>query len=330
MEYCGVHAVGQIVLANKVVSSQDLGPTNSHMHLIAMPPSWLYKVSVSFENDIDYALIDPEKAVHELSLYLASGGKACLDATTRDYGRNVKSIKSVLEKVPAVQLILVTGFNRGIYLHPDYFPEYFSSSIDKVAEMFANEVEEGIEGTTLKAGAIKVGADYMKILPIEEKLIKAAAQAHKTTGAPILVHTTYGTMALEVLKILEDEYVDPGSVVFFHADRNLDPWYWTEVLEKGSYITIDQLGKIKYAPEGARVKFLADVVSRGYENKVLLGTDFARRSDFISYGGGPGLSYLFKTFIPFAKRVFEKMGIETSVIDKFVKDNPSTALSIKK
>lgn len=32
----------------------------------------------------------------------------------------------------------------------------------------------------------------------------------------------YGTMALEVLKILGNEYVDPGSVVFFHADGNLN------------------------------------------------------------------------------------------------------------
>ncbi|MCS7127730.1 MAG: hypothetical protein RMI83_00405 [Desulfurococcaceae archaeon] len=322
--------MGQVVLANKVISSSELGPTNSHVHLVAMPPPWLYKIPVSFENDIDYALIDPEKATHELSLYLASGGKACLDATTRDYGRNAKSIKSIIEKIPAAQLILVTGFNRGIYLHPDYFPEYFSSSIDKVADIFANEVEEGIEGTTLRAGAIKIGADYMKILPIEEKLIKAAAQAHKATGAPILVHTTYGTMALEILEILEDEYVDPESVTFFHADRNLDPWYWTDVLERGSYITIDQLGKIKYASEGARVEFLAEIVRRGYEDKILLGTDFARRSDFISYGGGPGIPYLFKTFIPFTKRVFEKMGIEANVVDKFIKDNPSAAFSVKK
>ncbi len=64
----GVRAVKQTVLANKVVSSQDPGPANSHMHLAAMPPPWLYEVSISFPNDIDYALIDPEKAAHELSL----------------------------------------------------------------------------------------------------------------------------------------------------------------------------------------------------------------------------------------------------------------------
>jgi len=300
-----------------------LGYVNSHMHLIGMPPSWLYHTP-SFSNDPDYALTDPDRAVEEAKIYLRSGGQSALDATTRDYGRNPKAIYFVLEKVPELNLILVTGFNRGIYLDE----WYYEASVDRIAELFAKEITEGIEETPLRAGAIKIGADYMRILPIEHKCINAAIQAHLATKAPIVVHTTIGTQAVEILDLLEKGGVDPRKVIFFHVDRNLDPWYWEEVATRGSYLVLDQIGKIKYSPENRRIDFILEMVSRGYENQILLGTDFARRSDFISYGGGPGLGYLFEKFIPLAKKIFKKKGYEEKIVEKFVKENPQRAFEI--
>jgi len=70
--------------------------------------------------------------------------------------------------------------------------------------------------------------------------------------------------------------------------------------------------------------------SRGYEEQVLLGTDFARRSDFVSYGGGPGLGYLFEKFVPYAKKVFRHRGVDEKIVDKFVLHNPPRAFAIRK
>ena len=303
--------------------SSELGRVNSHIHLVGMPPPWLYHTP-SFSNDPDYALTDPDKAVEEARILLRSGGNSALDATTRDYGRNPKAIYYVLQNVPELNLILVTGFNRGIYLDE----WYYEASIDRISEMFAREVSESIDGLPLRAGAIKIGADYMRILPIERKCITAAAQAHLATKAPIVVHTTLGTQAVEILDLLEKQGVDPHRVIFFHVDRNLDPWYWEEVAARGAYLVLDQIGKIKYAPESRRVEFLLEMVARGYENQILLGTDFARRSDFISYGGGPGLGYLFEKFVPFAKKIFAKRGYEKSIVEKFVQENPQKAFEV--
>jgi len=303
--------------------SSDLGYVNSHLHLIGMPPPWLYRTP-SFSNDPDYALTDLDKAIEEARVFLRSGGQSALDATTRDYGRSPKAIHYVLQKVPELNLILVTGFNRGIYLNE----WYYEATVDKIAELFVKEITESIDDTPLRAGAIKIGADYMRILPIEHKCINAAIQAHLATKAPIVVHTTLGTQAVEILDLLEKQGVDPRKVVFFHVDRNLDPWYWEEVAARGAYLVLDQVGKIKYAPECRRVEFMLEMVSRGYEDQILLGTDFARRSDFISYGGGPGLGYLFEKFVPFARKIFSKRGYEEKVVEKFVKENPQRAFEI--
>ncbi|MEM4176947.1 MAG: hypothetical protein QXK55_04220 [Nitrososphaeria archaeon] len=316
--------MAKILAADKFISPTDLGPTNVHIHLIGAPPFWLYRTP-SFDNDIDYSLVDQEKALEEIKLYLSSGGCSALDATARDYGRNAKAIEYIIKNVPKINLILVTGFNRGIYLEK----WYYEANEKQIYDMFLKEIETGIDDTNLRAGAIKVGADYMRILPIELKLMKIATEVYKSTGVPIVIHTTLGTMALEILGFLEKNGVDPQHMIFYHADRNLDSWYWTQIAERGAFITIDQIGKIKYAPESRRIDFIIEMVKRGFEDQILLGTDFARRSDFISYGGGPGLEYLFTKFIPFMEMIFEKQGIEKKIIQKFTQNNPSKALTLK-
>jgi len=313
-----------VLTVRGLVPDSEIRMFNSHIHLVAHPPAWLYKTP-SFENDPDYFLTDWERGLEELRHLIDSGGKGALDATTRDYGRSPAALKYIVDRAPGFHLVAVTGFNRGIYLDDSYY----NTPLDRLADFFASEVSEGMEGTGLKAGVIKVGADYMRMLPIEEKCMKAAAIAHKATGAPIVVHITLGTFAAEIQAFLEREGVDPGSVVFFHADRNLDPWYWSMVLEKGSYIVLDQIGKIKYSPEGRRAEFIADMVSRGYEGQILLGTDFARRSDFKSYGGGPGLGYLFSSFIPLLRRVLRSKGFEDRLAETLINENPSKALRIR-
>ncbi|MGB9787103.1 MAG: phosphotriesterase family protein [Infirmifilum uzonense] len=314
-----------ILTARGPVSDDELGYTNLHIHLVAMPPAWLYKTP-TFSNDPDYILSDLDKAVEELKLYHASGGQAAVDATCRDYGRNPKAMVQVVERVPEVKLVLVTGFNRGIYLEE----WYYTASEDKLAELFASEVKNGIEGTPLRAGLIKIGADYMRILPVESKGMRAAASAHLSTGAPIVVHTTLGTAALEILELLERQGVDPASVIFYHVDRNLDVYYWEEIASRGSYLVLDQIGKVKYAPESARALFILNMVRRGFERHILLGTDIARRSEMKSYGGGPGLDYLFGKFVPYLRKVFEKEGVEAGLVEKFVLENPRRALRLRK
>lgn len=314
-----------VLTARGPVSDSELGYTNLHIHLVAMPPAWLYKTP-TFSNDPDYVLSDVDKAVEELKIFYKSGGRSAVDATCRDYGRSPKAMLQVVERVPEVKLILVTGFNRGIYLE-DW---YYTSSEDKLAEFFASEVKEGIEGTPLRAGLIKIGADYMRILPVEAKCMRAAASAHLSTGAPIVVHTTLGTAALEILELLEGQGVDPSSVVFYHVDRNLDPYYWGEVASRGSYLVLDQIGKVKYAPESARALFILNMVKMGFEGQIMLGTDIARRSEMKSYGGGPGLDYLFGRFVPYLRKIFEREGADASIVEKFILDNPRRALRLRK
>jgi predicted metal-dependent phosphotriesterase family hydrolase len=79
------------------------------------------------------------------------------------------------------------------------------ASIQQLTEVFTKELTEGIEGSGVRAGIIKVGSSMRRITDTEEKLIRAAARAHRRTGAPITTHATVGTMGREQVQILEDE-----------------------------------------------------------------------------------------------------------------------------
>ena len=51
------------------------------------------------------------------------------------------------------------------------------------------------------------------ITPPEERVFRAAARAHKKTGAPLSTHTWLETLAQDQLDLFEDEGVDLSHVI---------------------------------------------------------------------------------------------------------------------
>lgn len=73
-----------------------------------------------------------------------------------------------------------------------------------------DEIEQGIDGTELKAGIIaEIGSSEGKITPLEEKVFIAAALAHNQTGRPISTHTSFSTMGWNNWR-----YCKPTELIF--------------------------------------------------------------------------------------------------------------------
>ncbi len=83
-----------------------------------------------------------------------------------------------------------------------------------------------------------------------------------------------------------------------HVDRNPDPGLHAELAAAGVYLGYDGMARAKYWPDSVLLDCLLQVVARGGAERILLGSDVARRSSFRSYGGMPGLAYLPERFIP--------------------------------
>lgn len=295
------------------VPPEELGQTYVHEHLLTRPPLWRIK------EDPDYVLDSREKILEELRLFQKAGGRTLVDCTAIDYGRNARDFLEVAERTD-VQLVALTGFNRG-----DYGERWIrEASVEQMAEIMSRDVLEGMDGTSARAGLIKFGTSYNVVLPVEVRFIQAAARAQRKTGAPVITHTTRGTLGLEQVNLFEGAGGDVTRLALSHLDQNLDFWYLRQIAARGAYILFDGPAKVKYAPDEARVAMLKRLVDAGYEDHLLISGDMGRRSYLKAYGGGPGFEYLLKQFVP---RLRDE-GFGDALIQKFFVENPRRFLTI--
>lgn len=293
------------------IAPENLGTTYVHEHLLTRPPLWRIK------EDPDYVLDSIDRMLEELRLFQAAGGRTLVDCTAIDYGRNARDFLELARRTD-VQLLALTGFNRG-----DYDRSFQEASVDQLAERMIQDVLEGMDGTAAKAGLIKFGTSYNVVLPVEERFIKAAAKAQRATGAPVITHTTRGTMGLEQIDLFEQAGGDVTRVALSHLDQNLDFWYLRKIAARGASILFDGPSKTKYGPDEARVVMLKRLVDAGFEDQLLISGDMGRRSYLKAYGGGPGFEYLLKQFVP---RLHED-GFPKALTDKFFVTNPARYLT---
>src|SRR5699024_8752467 len=135
------------------------------------------------------------------------------------------------------------------------------------------EIEEGLEGTNILGGQVKFGTDYNRITPLEEKALRAVARAHHERKAPIHSHTEAGTMALEQIELLKRENINLKYMSCGYMDSSLDRYYHEHVAKTGAFLPFDGMSKIQDAPESDRIKGILDLVSKGYEDQILVSGD---------------------------------------------------------
>lgn len=288
-----------------------LGVTLHHEHVIAKPMD----VGAA---DPDLILDSTDAAYAELEDAYYAGLRAIVDMTPADYGRDPAAIYWVAQRVP-VHVIVATGHHK----HAHAAPWVGNRTAEDIAETSIDEIRNGIADTPMRAGVIKAGTSLNEITDVEERVLRAAAIAHKETGVPISTHTDKGTMALEQLDILRAEGVSPDRVIIGHLDFALDEDYLRQVLDTGAFVSFDQVSKEKYAPDTERAGMLKRLAEAGYLEQLLVSGDLARKSYWLSYGGGPGFRYLVESF----PVTLMEAGFSAPDVRHLLVDNPRMALS---
>ncbi|RVT59840.1 phosphotriesterase [Niallia taxi] len=319
------------------IKPQDLGFTYAHEHIVCRPPYWVEK------QESDLLLDDKEKSMLDVEDFKRHGGKAIVDASAVDYGRDVQAVHAISEELN-IHIVGTAGFNKSflweasikeelkplIGNYQTYTEWIDTASINDLAAFVVREVEEGLEGTRYKAGQVKFGTGYNRITPLEVKTLQAVARAHHETKAPLHSHTEAGTMALEQIELLKKENVDLSFMSFGHMDRNPDPYYHGQIAKTGAYLCFDGIAKIKYAPESTRIQCILELVKKGYENQILVSGDTARKTYFKHYDYGLGLEYIIAKWVPRFIDDATKQGFDgEGLIRKFFIDNPARCFAFK-
>jgi 5-phospho-D-xylono-1,4-lactonase len=293
------------------IDPADLGACYPHEHVLCIPPPDVTDRDLEMDSEL--------AALQELTWFKQAGGRALVDMTPADYGRNAPGMKRV-STATGIHIIATTG------LHKEKFSGRIvkDQSIDELADRFARDVTEGVDGTEIKAGAIKAASSLNAITVNEEKVFRAAARAHHRTGAAISTHTEVGTMGLEQIQLLISEGVEPERIIIGHVDRKMEWDYHVTLWKTGVTLGYDQISKEKYAPDSQRVGFIVRAVNAGFGKQIVLGGDLARKSYWPSYntGGGPGLTYILWRFIPWLR----SEGLSEDAIEDLLVHNPARML----
>lgn len=296
------------------IQSVNLGTTYSHDHLLFRPPA-------PFDaQDPDLRLDSQEAAVQELQYFRQAGGRALVEMTTTEMGRDPLGLRAV-SQATGVHIIAATGYNKSKFSES----RVANKSIE---EIFTDEVQDllhGMDGTEVRAGLIKASSSQDAITPSEKKVFSAAILAHKKTGAPISTHTEGGNLALVQAAFLLDGGVSPEHIIIGHVDRKLEWDYLLALAETGVFIGFDQISKEKYYPDKVRIQFIQRLVEAGHGHQILLSGDLARKSYWPSYGFGfgPGLTYILWRFVPWML----ESGIERAAVEDMLIHNPARAFS---
>lgn len=319
------------------IKPEELGFTYSHEHIICRPPYWVEK------GEDDLLLDNYESSKLDVMDFQSLGGNSIVDATAIDYGRDVLGVAKISQET-GIKIVGTAGFNKSFLWDAKLTPSLKTvigdfttfgqwieeTSIQNLAKHVISEVEEGLEGTSFRAGQVKFGTGYNRISPLEEKTIRAIALAHHETKAPVHSHTEAGTMALEQIEILKQENVNLRYVSFGHMDRNPDPYYHEQVAKTGAYLSFDGIAKIKYAPESTRINCILHLVDKGYEDQILVSGDTARKSYYKHYDHGLGLEYIIGKWVPRFIEEADQRGYDgAALIRKFFVSNPASCFSFK-
>lgn len=304
--------------------ARDLGFTLIHEHLTAGFPGWELD-NAGFDRKREMA-----KVVEKLKEIKGLGVQSFVDPCPMELGRDPEFAAEAAEKA-GMRVIIATGLYNDALGIPQHFRML---DVDSIAEVYMRELTEGIGKTGIKPGIIKTATGGIPGITVdtaitaqEEKTLRAAARAHKKTGAPILCHNSeLSPFGRETLDIFESEGVDFNRVLIGHACGVGNMRYYFDILNRGAWIGFDRFGIEPIAPDRMRLASLFGLLAVGFDRIMLshdavacwLGRSFPAIEKMMQASPNNHWAYICRAIIP---RLREG-GVSEDKIRTMMVDNP--------
>ena len=332
------------------LSRDELGITTPHEHIFI-------DISAFFEErklwDIEDPVTEPVKMEHlgqlnrdpyalkdnlsmedyetqkrEILRFKRAGGQTMVDATMPGIGRDPEALARISRET-GLNVIMGTGY----YVSSTHPEKLSSMTEEEIAEEMVRELTVGVDG--VKAGVIgEIGISEL-FNDAERRVLRAAAIAHKKTGAGVLVHINpWTTNGLESCDILLSAGVAPERIAISHIDVEDREDYVLAMLKQGVYVEFDNFGKEYFVEKDARhdgygcfvrdterIEFMKKLIAMGYVDQLLVSCDVCLKTCLRTYGGW-GYDHVLLNVVPMMK----EFGISDEDIDKMLRKNPADVL----
>ena len=262
-----------------------------------------------------------QTALPHLKAWRAAGWRTLVECTPAFLGRDANLLKR-LASASGLHIITNTGFYGAA--NDKYVPVLArEESAQQLAARWTREFQEGVDGTGIRPGIIKIGVDPGPLSEIDAELVRAAAKTHLQTGLTIASHTGDGVAALEELEILKQEGVHPGAFIWVHAQIEGNGQLHLKAAQEGAWVEFDGISEASAEKHLQSVKGL---IEQGFSDRLLISQDAGWYHVGEPKGGTfRAYTFLFASFIPLLRRA----GISPEQVRSLLIDNPRQALALQ-
>ena len=306
------------------VEADQLGRTLIHEHFRTTDEAARFQ----FPHMYDEAA-EREAALSDANAVRGHGIETVVEPSAMFLQRDAAFSKRVADET-GLQIVLATG----IYTY-DHLPQAFlNRDEDAIAEILVHDIEQGIQGTGIKAAFLKCAADAPGVTPNVEKVHRACARASRRTGRPIMAHShpSSGT-GLEQMRIFEEEGVDPAKIQIAHTGDTDDLDYIEKLLERGPFIGMDRYGLDLFLHTDKRNATVLALLERGHADRMFLSQDFCSTIDWFppevqqhlkdQEVPNWSMTFLFDEVIPY----LTENGMTQEQLDQMMIENPKRWLA---
>jgi phosphotriesterase-related protein len=312
---CSSGKVNTIQSVNGTVNATTADVWLTHEHIL---------VDFIGADSIDKRKWDHDSVINAMSAYLEElkqyHVKFFVDATPAYLGRDVQLLEK-LSKKTGLTILTNTGFYGAV--NDKYIPSFAKNkTAEELAEIWINEFKNGIEGTSVKPGFIKISVDASdKLDAIDQKLVEAAAITHLKTGLTILSHTGQARGLWPQLKILKEMKVAPAAFVWVHAQMEDDNNNYLKAAKEGCWIALDGLGW-EIEKHSGKLLFAKQ---NGILDRILISHDAGWYDPQKQIQEVKPYTNIFKVLIP----ALQARGFTNEELDLLLSKNPLKAFSIQ-
>jgi phosphotriesterase-related protein len=253
------------------VDADELGLVLAHEHVRFRDDAVAAEWPRSYDEEAEL-----DAALQAVAAAEDRGVRTIVDPTAMFGGRDVRFMRRVAEQ-SGVRLVACTG----IYSY-DFLPPYFANrDVDAMADHFVADIEQGIQGTDIKAAFLKCAADAPGVTENVEKIHRAVARASVRTGAPIMAHSmpAVGTGPRQA-EIFAEEGVDMARVQIAHCGDTDDIAYIEGLIDRGVYVGLDRYGLEMFLPIDRRNETAAELLRRGHAERLMISQDYCATIDW--------------------------------------------------
>jgi len=293
------------------VSHVEFGKAAAHEHILvdfhnpAEPPRLYNRAEVI------------TKVRPYLELLRQAGCQGFVDCTPAWLGRDPLVLRELSQQTG---LKIVT--NTGWYQEPMLPPEAERLTDRQIAALWIAEARDGIEGTGIRPGFIKIALNSGKLSDMARKILRAALLTSQATGLAIVSHTVGGEAMLEALAMMQDQKFDRTRFIWAHADAGDGRDFHDRAASGGLWLSLDGIGQ-RHEEHAAMLDHL---IRDGWADQVLISQDSGWYQVGEPYGGSVRPYHtLFTEFIPTAVQ----WGISAAMLDKIISANVARALQVR-